>query len=78
MTFDDDFLLFNVPDEGITRVFVKSVGLSWPPPKYIDFNGSVYRQVSHSRITDEQRQEMTHVMRGAAYEIDLYPLETRQ
>lgn len=56
----------------------------WPPPKFVRFNGKIWRRMTFSGITDEQREGMTHVVRGAQYEwaeaimdvvtVDLKPL----
>lgn len=66
MTFDDDFLQFEFPG-GTKRVALKTLGLDWPPPEQIDFMGFPMRRDTYSQITDEQRTELTMVMRGARY-----------
>jgi hypothetical protein len=69
MTFDDDFIRI-----GMLNPTLKSLGLTWPPPPFIQINNHgelpdrVFKRVSCSEITDEQRAKMTHVARGAAYE----------
>lgn len=70
MTFDDDMVEFRVLAGPAKRVTLKSQGLEWPPPAKLGFFGFPYRRVSMSQITDAQRAEMTHVFRGASYELD--------
>lgn len=77
ITFPDDFIRV----EG--RAYsCAQLGLSWPPPSTLRLVlgpdkvgvaidqafGAAYRRVSVSSITDEQREGMTHVARGAEYE----------
>ena len=82
MTFDDDFLQLSLLVRTF-RVTLVKVGLNWPPPERILLNDYgiqaatetdppelVLRRVSMSQITDEQRQDMTHVARGALYEYE--------
>lgn len=66
MTFDDDmaWLMF---DGGKKIVPLKSLGLDWPPPEVIEVAGFKMKRARLSTITDEQRQAMTHVCRGAEY-----------
>lgn len=69
MTFDDDFIVVEF-DTGIKRrVTCKSAGIEWPPPERFDFQGGTLERVSFSKITDEDRAEMTHVCRGALYKL---------
>lgn len=70
MTFDDDMIQFLVLSGGPKWVTLKSQGLEWPPPPKIGFFGFPYRRISMSDITDAERQKMTHVFRGAVYELD--------
>lgn len=58
MTFDDDMIEFLVLSGGPKWVTLKSQG------------GFPYRRISMSEITDAERQKMTHVFRGAVYELD--------
>lgn len=75
--FDDDFVML----EGL-----RFHAPMWPPPEFIRTNDVVFRCTNYSRITDEQRKEMTHVCRGSEYvhvvtssanavDVDLVPLE---
>lgn len=68
MTFDDDFL--RIPVQIIDRninITLKTLGLEWPPPEEISYSGLIYKRERYSEITDEQREGMTHVARGAEY-----------
>lgn len=81
MTFPDDFLRLNL-DTGSINLPLKEFGLEWPPPQklYVDYDGTlreakktdiqayVMVQIRCSEITDEERAEKTHVVRGAEYE----------
>lgn len=81
MTFDDDIIRLNL-SVGTPTIPLMTVGLEWPPPEHVylsadstireaepdDERQYVLRRVSMSQITDEQRAEMTHVVRGAEYE----------
>lgn len=66
MTFDDDYLQL-VFDGGIRRVTCRQAGVEWPPPQRLDIGGFTMVQSRRSEITDEQRQGLTHVCRGAEY-----------
>lgn len=66
MTFADDFVVL-VFDHGIVRQPCKSLGLEWPPPERIEMFGFQFKRERYSHITDEQREQMTHVCRGAEY-----------
>lgn len=69
MTFDDDFVLV-----GGVRATLKSLGLEWPPPPFmrINMHGELddlfVKRLRMSEITDEQREKMTRVCRGAEYQ----------
>jgi hypothetical protein len=72
MTFDDDSLFLEVPagqpcPPGRLIIPLMKVGLSWPPPEEILFEGLTYERESLSTITDKQREKMDNVMRGAVY-----------
>ena len=67
MTFDDDMLRLNF-DGGSKMISLAKLGLEWPPPETIDVLGFTMHRISYSAITDEQREGMTHVFRGAEYE----------
>lgn len=77
MTFDDDFIQLLIEDIGVVRFPCAPAGIDWPPPDVLCFEGTMYRQVRRSQITDEQRQTMTHVCRGAEYVADCAPGYTR-
>jgi hypothetical protein len=68
MTFDDDFVRI-----GMVNATLKSLGLEWPPPPFIEVNNHgelpnlLLRRTRLSEITDEERARMTHVARGAEY-----------
>ena len=68
MTFDDDFVRI-----GMVNATLKSLGLEWPPPPFIEINNHgelpnlLVKRVRMSEITDEQRAKMTRVSRGAEY-----------
>lgn len=66
MTFDDDFCQINF-DGGTKRIRCNTLGLDWPPPEILDIEGFEFTRVGMSGITDEQRQKMDHVCRGAEY-----------
>jgi hypothetical protein len=66
MTFDDDFCRIHF-DTGPKDLPCKKNGIEWPPPKVFSFGGFLFERKSFSEITDQQRQGMTHVMRGAEY-----------
>lgn len=66
MTFEDDFVQLNF-DGGTKRPTCKSLGVEWPPPPEIVVAGFVFKLIRHSEITDEQREGMTRVCRGAEY-----------
>lgn len=68
MTFDDDFLLLNFGHRAL-RQRCKSMGIDWPPPQTLEVFGFVFNRSRMSSITDEQREGMTHVCRGAEYEL---------
>ena len=67
MTFDDDFVLIQMQG-GPRRWRCEPLGLEWPPPELIDIEGFQFKRVRYSKITDEQRADMTSVCRGAEYE----------
>jgi hypothetical protein len=73
VTFDDDYIQLNLgPIKGPMRVPLKQLGLSWPPPEFIAITGGpfstpTFKRLRYSAITDQQRQRMTHVCRGAEY-----------
>lgn len=66
MTFADDFLQLETPS-GVRRVPLSQLGMDWPPPELVIINEVRYERDSFSSITDEQREQMTHVCRGARY-----------
>lgn len=72
-TFPDDFIRINLMTAGAKNFPCKLLGLEWPPPERIvelngqDFSDDPLIRISMSEITDEQRERMTHVARGAEY-----------
>lgn len=66
MTYDDDLAILTF-EHGTLRPSVKSLGLSWPPPEKIEAFGIPMERVRMSQLTDEQRADMTHVLRAAEY-----------
>lgn len=79
MTFDDDFARLNL-SVGTYNVPLTALGLEWPPPERLWLDGKGARpatteddpnevmvRMSLSQLTDEQRERMTHVCRGAEY-----------
>lgn len=67
MIFDDDFLQLEFAG-GTKRATARGLGFtSWPPPEKINVMGFDMIRVSASEITDDQRKELTMVMRGARY-----------
>ena len=70
--FGDDFAQFEGgPFDGRRLFLVKQADVMkrWPPPASFTFSGTKYERVSYSGITDEQREGMTHVCRGALYRV---------
>ena len=70
MTFEDDFVRITDNDGIAVNVTCVSIGIQWPPPATLVFQGLVFRRVSYSSIPDEAREKMTHVCRGAEYSLD--------
>jgi len=66
MTFDDDYIRL-VFDHGVKNVSCKAVGIEWPPPLTLDVGGFIMVRSRYSSLTDEQREGMTHICRGAEY-----------
>jgi len=66
MTFEDDFCQVNF-DSGMKRITCNSLGIDWPPPEILDIQGFEFERKTVSKITDEQREGMTDVCRGAEY-----------
>lgn len=66
MTFDDDMIQLEF-DGGRKRISCKANGIDWPPPEILNFNGFEMKRKSMSTISDDDRKEMTHVLRGAVY-----------
>lgn len=67
MTFDDDFLWVELAAGRHRHIACKAAGVSWPPPERVNLYGFWYQRERYSQITDEQREKMTHVARGARY-----------
>lgn len=60
-----------VPTPRVVRFRCKDIGVKWPPPDLLtieDGTGRKWKRISMSAITDKQREGMSHVARGAAYE----------
>lgn len=60
-----------VPTPRMVNLRCKDIGIKWPPPDLLtieDGTGRKWKRTQMSRITDEQRKQMTHVARGALYE----------
>ncbi len=79
-TFADDMVRLNLTI-GVQTIPCKALGFKWPPPERIyldktsvreatdsDSSTFVLHRVSISQITDEDRAEMSHVVRGAEYD----------
>lgn len=69
MTFEDDYIQV-ISRKGPIRIACSEIGLDWPPPEILEIEGLRFRQVRRSSITDDQRQGLTHVCRGAEYLLD--------
>lgn len=71
-TYDDDYAQFETDGPGasptVRVVKLVDLGLHWPPPEKIFYDGDVWVRRSHSQIGDDERAGMTHVARGSAYE----------
>lgn len=68
MTFEDDFMFFNMLNGTVKRLTLKSQNLEWPPPEHVQLYGFPFKRIRMSEIPDEERAQMTHVFRGAEYE----------
>lgn len=68
MTFDDDFCRFEFPD-GAKNITCKTIGLTWPPPEKVMVSKVKFKMESRSQLSDEVRKGMTHVARGAKYNL---------
>ena len=66
MTFNDDFCRIQFMN-GTKDYFCETLGLDWPPPELINIHGFDMKRLKLSAITDEQREGMTNVIRGALY-----------
>ena len=66
MTFDDDMLQLEF-DGGTRNITCKNAGIEWPPPNELYIYGFNMRLRQRSGLTDEQRANMTNVLRGARY-----------
>jgi len=69
-TFADDFVKLNFVS-GARTIPCSALGLEWPPPERISTLNGVeidpMVRTTMSAITDEQRERMTNVARGANY-----------
>jgi hypothetical protein len=70
MTFDDDTIFIQFPGGQRREAKCLRNGIDWPPPEHFVFNGFLLKRISMSALTDEDRAGMTHVLRGALYEIE--------
>jgi hypothetical protein len=52
---------------GSRRITCKSLGIDWPPPDILEVEGFSFTLKRRSQLTDTQRKDMTHVLRGAEY-----------
>lgn len=66
MTFDDDFVLLHTAS-GPRRPTCQSLGITWPPPETLEILGLIWVRARMSSLSDEDRQGMSHVCRGAEY-----------
>lgn len=66
MTFEDDMCQINF-EGGMKRISCNDLRLTWPPPSTINIGGFKFERIRYSQITDEQREGMTNVFRGAEY-----------
>ena len=66
MTFDNDMIMVRFPD-GEKSFYCLVNGIEWPPPEHMNINGFNMKRESISGITDEQRQGMSNVLRGAVF-----------
>lgn len=67
MTFDDDFVRIHLQG-GIERNWAcKQLGLEWPPPQLLIIAGHLYNRERYSKLTDEQREQLSGIIRGAEY-----------
>lgn len=75
MTFDDDHIQLQL-SVGRVQATCRELGLSWPPPERIavlvgePLSAFAFRRIRYSQLTDDERQKLTHVCRGAEYERD--------
>jgi len=80
MRHQDDFILLHLRYFGTRPLPLEDLGLEWPPPEFIVFDGENMREAiatdaraemwhreRFSQITDEQIATMDHVVRGAEY-----------
>lgn len=71
-TFMNDFIKIPDLDCGGESVMIPCVvlDLQWPPPETLEIGGHKFRRVRYSQLTDEQREEMPMIVRGAQYEVN--------
>ena len=81
MTHENDFIQLHMEFFGLRQLPIESVGLSWPPPEFIVFDGekmreaiesdnrtAVFHRERFSPISDEQISTMKgRIARGAEY-----------
>ena len=69
MTFDDDVLRFRF-EGGYKTLTCRQAGIEWPPPMFLEIYGIRMRRNRQSTLTDAQRSQSKHLVRGAEYVID--------
>lgn len=71
MLFDDDFIRLLLEHGQIDQP-AKRLGITdWPPPEELEVAGFKFRRVRYSQLTDDQRKDMSQVIRGAEYKVVL-------
>lgn len=80
MTFEDDFLLFQLP-AGPRRLLCVDMGIAWPPPLTIRLRGFEppyrdidFRLLTMSTMTDQERANLSTICRGAQYVLASAPV----
>jgi len=87
-TFDNDMLSIETMFFGTNLIPLKELNLTWPPPKFLvldeegireatkdDPKEHMMHRIRMSEITDEQRESMINVFRGAEYKYVVTPGE---
>jgi hypothetical protein len=79
VTFPDDFVRLHL-HVGTVNLLCIAIGFKWPPPERFDLNGvegETMVRVNMSKLTDEERGQMRHVIRGAEYHYETDPATKR-